>query len=354
MKIAIVDVAAESGGALSIFTDFINFISKYTEAANHEWYIFTSVLDIEEQNNIHLIKNSNVKKSWLHRMYWERFVFKKAAKRLGIELIFSLQNNSLPVKGIKQIVYFHNILLLADKSKYSFFKSEERLYAIYTRIIAPYTLHTLKKCDFVITQTETAKSALAKKNDLLNIVVIKPNVKLEKITSCEGNKKIKGLFYPAAPILFKRHLDIVEAVKNNKLLCNNPEFEIIFTFRGDENSYASLVKERAKEIKNIKFVGFLPREKVLELYNSYGLIITSELESYPIPFIEAMYYGTPIVTYDNEYALEIVDKYPYAHICKKDIESLQNAMIDSIGEHIDSKINYNCNGNSWLNLFRYI
>lgn len=69
------------------------------------------------------------------------------------------------------------------------------------------------------------------------------------------------------------------------------------------------IKESAKKIKNLEFIGFVPHSKIFEYYEkSYLLINTSPNEGFPNTFLEAWSCGIPVVSlnFDPD---EIICKY---------------------------------------------
>lgn len=306
MNIAVMDTAAESGGALSVLSDYVDYLRNNLNS--NKWFIFTNA-NIIGGNNIYIIKCDFPKKSWIHRLVWDNFKTKLLFKQYKIDCIVSLQNTGFIFTKIPQIVYFHNVLLLENNKKYSLLKKEERLYGLYTTLISRYTKISLKKVNYVISQTETVKRNLEDKWDLSKVVCIKPNVNIPGINDVIKTEEIKGLIYPAAPEKFKNHIEIIKCVKDNYEWFRNRNFDIIFTINGKENETSKFLLSEAKGFDNIRFVGYLSRNNVLELYKKYGLIINSEMESFPIPFIEAMSYGAPIISAKYDYALEILNDY---------------------------------------------
>lgn len=341
INIAIVDVAAESGGALSVLTDFYNYVKYSAESKQYNWIFFTSVISFETTENIHVISDINIKKSWLHRLYWEHVQFKKIVKKYKIDIIFSLQNKALPIKNIRQVVYFHNVLLLERPDKFSFVKKDEWKYAVYVKIIAPMTIRSYRYCDEIITQTQTVKKLLEAKTNNNKIFAVYPHIEMDVTNE---TSQIQGLIYPASPYKYKNHLSIIQALLTGGI---DPEFKIIFTFNGNENIYASQLRQLASGISNIKFAGFLPREKLLSYYKDYGLICASELESFPIPFIEAMHYGAPIIACNYDYAEEILENYDNKILCGQDVQSLNHALQKACGMRRRKGQSFETQGNSW-------
>ncbi len=315
MKIAVVDVAAENSGALSVLYDFYNYVKNYDNS--NRYYFFTSVIRLEETENITCINNEKIKKSWFHRYCWEYRVFPKYVKQEKFDVLFSLQNNAMPIKKIKQVVYFHNSLHLLDKNKFKLQDPNDRKFWIYTRIVTPIVLKSLRRADCLICQTMCTRDKL-KEYTAGKVLAIYPDATVE-IKNNRG--KIKGFLYPAGPLSYKHMEYIVDAEKRLKV---EERHEILFTFKGDENEYATRVFNEAKGLDKIRFIGWQNRDDILNLYNEYGLVFTSTIESFPIPFIEAMAYGVPIVAADEEFSREILKNYKNGILCKP--ENLEIAL----------------------------
>lgn len=302
LRIAVVDVAAEKTGALSVLVEFYRYV-RFQSHLPIEWYFFTSVVDLEETECITIIKNPAIKQGWINRILWEYTVFPRSIKSKKIDLIFSLQNKALPGKKIPQVVYFHNALHLLKPGNFHFFDSFDKKVYIYRFILTPVTLHSLKRADRIITQTESVKEELQKRIGNKPITAIYPDVKVKLLT---GENKLKGFIYPSLSSAYKRHDLIISAVEKAGKQFDG---EILFTMSGQENKAAEKIAKRCVGITNIMLTGFLEREKLIEKYREYGLIFASETESFPIPFIEAMAFGTPIIAREVPYAKEILSKY---------------------------------------------
>ena len=303
MNIAVVDVAAESSGALSVLTEFYEYVKSHP-AKGVRWYFFLSVVELEGAPHIKIINTPYIKKSWAHRLLWEYITFPQYVKHYNIDTVLSLQNKALPIRGIKQVVYFHNALHTLPADKFDIRDNTQRSYAMYCRLITPITLQSFRYCDTIITQTHAVKEGLRRKGVKNRIEVVYPNV---NVTADSGNNAVRGFIYPCGANAYKNHQMIIDAVKKAGRAFAG---EILFTLTGDENAYAMRVREACKRVDRIKFVGYLSREELLDTYRDYGLIFASDVESYPIPFAEAMAYGTPIIARDMDYAREILAGYP--------------------------------------------
>lgn len=306
MRIAVIDVAAESGGAMSVLRDFLSYVVREKDDQN-EYYVFVSKeLDIVN-SHVHYILKPEIKKSWINRLRWERMSAIRELEKMRIDAVFSLQNTAFYSRKLRQIVYFHNVLLLESSKKYSLWKKEERLYGFYTRFIAPYTLHSLKNANTIICQTNTVKEMIMQRVSGKRVVVVYPNVNVEDDRFDTSMRPIRGYIYPTSAVPFKHIEEVVACVKENADWFYQKGLEVLITIDGKENQYAQTICKMGEKIACLKFIGYQKREKILDLYQNHALIINSELESFPLPFREAELIGTPIVAADYPYAEEILN-----------------------------------------------
>lgn len=308
MRIAVVDVAASSGGAVSVLLDFLDYIqSGGAFSRAQEWIVYTSMKLEIKAPNVRNIVIPEIKKSWFHRLYWEQFRSIREFAEKNIDVVISLQNTAFKKGSYKQITYFHNVLLLEAPEKYSLLKAAERKYAVYTRFISRYTLQSLRNADHVIVQTKTVRDALLKRERCLNVEVIRPNVHIDEKYKDTAEFPIRGLIYPVSAAPFKRVEEIVDCVRTNHEWFIEHDFEVLITLSGEENEYARMIKSRIKGLAaTIQLVGFLKRDVLMSLYKNHALVACSELESYPLPFIEAAYVGAPVIAADYPYVKECI------------------------------------------------
>lgn len=306
MRIAVVDVAADSGGAVSVLLDFLNYIQSDDEFCRlNEWIVYTSMPVEVKAGNVENIVLPEIKKSWFHRLYWERFRAVKDFSKKRIDAVISLQNTAFKKGCYKQIVYFHNILLLAHPRKYSLLKATERKYAVYTKFISRYTLRSLRNADFVIAQTMTVRRELLKKSPDLNVVVVRPNIYINERYRNTAEFPVKGLVYPTSAMPFKRIEEIIECVRENQEWFTKHDFKVFITLTGEENHYAKKIKRKTEGLEDVvRLTGFLKRDMLLDLYKNYALFVCSELETVSLPLIEAAFTGTPIIAADFPYVKE--------------------------------------------------
>ena len=74
MNIMVFDVPAESGGALSVLK---YFYSEYKADENNNYIFVVSKPEMKEAHNIKVLRYPWIKKSWLHRLYFDSLIAPK-------------------------------------------------------------------------------------------------------------------------------------------------------------------------------------------------------------------------------------------------------------------------------------
>lgn len=305
MKYLVIDVAAEHGGALSILKQFVE---KFKNDTENEYIVYVSNLDFEDTKNVKFVKTPWVKKSKLHRIYFDSVFVKKLIKKHSPDRLFSLQNKGFKTRKIKQDVYFHNALFICEK-RFSF--KESRTLWLYQNVISRMTKKSLKYADKVFVQAEWIKNGLANKWNVAEnkIFVDRPDVNpIFKEPAENAVQNPKTLFYPASFTSYKNHDVLIKACAELWEEKGKELFSLILT--GKEDSFPSHLKTII-ENKNypISFVGALSAEKMKETYEKSILVFPSYIETVGLPLVEARSLGRPIIAADCEYAHESVGEY---------------------------------------------
>ncbi|MGB4661069.1 MAG: glycosyltransferase [Mobilitalea sp.] len=306
MRIMVFDVPAESGGALTILNQYYE---KAKRDFNNEWIFIISTPDLAENENLKVLNFRWVKKSWLHRFYFDNFVAYKLVKQYQIDEILSLQNVIIKNVRIEQILYLHQPLPFVKK-RYGFIENYK--FWIYQNIISRMIYRSIEKAFSVIVQTKWMKDACIEKTNVNpDKIIIEPpcfdiivREKYEK-----DNSDILLLFYPAAGASYKNHKIIVEALnridtKKRKL------FKVIFTLKGNENAnIKELYDIVEKNQLPIDFIGQISSDEVYNYYAKSTLIFPSYIETFGLPLLEAKLHGSPILASDCAFSHEVLEKY---------------------------------------------
>ncbi len=138
--------------------------------------------------------------------------------------------------------------------------------------------------------------------------VINDRFNLVSLSALREGKKIDNIFKAIKKININVHLDVI----------------------GD-GFYEKYYKDQAKKLNlndKVTFLGRLNKKEISKVFkNEHALIISSDLESFAIPGIEALSSGIPVIATKCLGPEEYIDKNNGVLCDKDDIDSLANAII---------------------------
>ena len=317
MKIVVLAYAADRGGALSILNDFYNYV--WENARHHEWIFIVSKAELKPCEHIKLLRFPKIKDSWFERIKWEKSNLKKIIYEEKADIVFSLQNLTVPNLKLPQVLYVHQPIPFQKVKNFSFLRKEERLFAIYQYIIGNMIRSSIKIADAVIVQTRWVKDAIIERfhNHKDKIFVVPPSIDISIFTNNIVQEKTNSykntFFYPAGALLYK-NIDCIIKAAYILLKKGINDFKIVLTIKGDENSYAGRIKKMAEGLgKKIIFAGRMSREDVFKMYNTSTLVFPSYIETFGLPLLEAKLSGSIILTSDCPFSREILEEYQNAY-----------------------------------------
>lgn len=327
-RILVMDVPAENGGALTILNDFHK---RALLDRNTMWYFITSVVNLDEGDNVNVIKFPWVKKSWLHRLYFDYFVAPKLVKKFDIDEVFSLDNTTVARTKIPQVVYIHQAIPFVD---INFDIVNETKYWLYQKIIGRRIIKSIYKAKSIIVQTNWMKNAIVDKTNINSEKIIIDTPKLDikvkkKFTYSSSNNRT--FFYPAGAMPYKNHMTIINAVRH-LIKIGIKDFQVIFTLDGTESEHsAKLLQIISKENLPIIFKGKLQYDEVFQMYSKSVLIFPSYIETLGLPLLEARKHEAPIIASDMPFCVEILYGYNKAKFFKyNDYLRLSELMVNFI------------------------
>jgi len=225
MRIMVFDVPAESGGALTILNHYYETATKDKE---NEWIFVLSTPELEEIENVKVLNYPWIKKSWFHRLYFDKSIAYKLVEKYQVDEILSLQNVVVPRVKVKQTLYLHQPLPFVEK-KYSIFENFK--FWLYQNIISKMIFKSIRVADKVIVQTKWIMDAAIEKANVKKekFILSQPELNiLDKKLYASDGKSDKMFFYPASGLVYKNHEVIVNACKilKDKGISN---YKVIFT-----------------------------------------------------------------------------------------------------------------------------
>lgn len=326
MNILVLDVAASESGALTILNQFYKDCKNGLDKEDSFIFLLGSY-HLEESERIQVINYPEVKKSWLHRIYFDKIKLNTIVKSLKIDAIISLQNIIINNCSIPQFLYMHNALPFVP---YKYRINENLKLWTYQNIIKKLIINSIAKAQCTYVQSNWLEKSILKEVPSANVQVCKPNINCEYPQNCL--KYTNGKFiYPSTAFDYKNNIAIIEALKLiDKQFYN--QIEIKLTLSENENT---LTEKLYKEVKYnnlpVKFIGKIEKKSLLNLYSSHNLLFPSYIESYGLPLYEARESNAFILASDTLHSHEILNQYKNKkYFDPFDYNMLANAIVECV------------------------
>jgi len=303
MRLVVNDIAASTGGALSVLLDFYNFLVNDKEAKKIEWIFLLSGEYIQPSENIQIQIFPKKNFNWIKRIWFDNITIKNICEFFNADGVISLQNTICPSIKQPQLVYMHNVLPFQKEKMFSFFKREERIYAIYQHIIGRIIRRSVRKADIVVVQAEWLKRLISEETNVeLDKILVNPIVynKYSPEAIIEDKFDNTSFFYPAFECVYKNQTVIRKACE-------------LLEEKGLALSVYLTVSRNKKDSKYIYPIGRISHEAVMSQYSKSTLIFPSYIETVGLPLIEAMSRNAIILAADCQYAHETLSGYKNAY-----------------------------------------
>lgn len=296
-------------GTLAILQDCLRFLSDYSIRNDYKVIAIVYKRELADFPNIEYIETQWPKKKWTNRLWYEYVSLKKISKEIGpIYLWVSLHDTSPSVIAERRAVYCHNSFSFYRWKLHDFiFAPKIAMFAIFTKLIYQ---TNIRKNNFLIVQQQWFRRGLSKIFGIEQNKIIVARPKMPNISADLVNKEIdyKGVYqflFAGSPNSHKNFEIICQAAKILITEYNIKDFKVSITVNGTENKYANWLLKNWGDIKNIDFIGFIPKSKLLSLYSEVDcLIFPSKIESWGLPISEFQHYDKPMLLADLPYAHE--------------------------------------------------
>lgn len=330
-KIVLSGINLIDGGALSVYHDFLDELVNYgyTEKYEITAFVGNAVLFEKYANNVKIIELPKSKQSWLYRIYYEYFYFKKVSKEIDSDIWISMHDMTPNVVAKKQYVYCHN------PSPFNKMKLSEAKYGIKYYLFSKFYRYlyaiNIKKNSGVIVQQEWMRKEFKKMFDIKNVIVARPSMPdVPDFGIC--SKSNENIFvFPSYPRYYK---NFQVACKAADLLIKQHinNFKLYITIDGKENKYSSELVQEFRDNPNICFCGLLSRDELYSLYEkSSCLLFMSKVETWGMPIVEFKTTCKPIIVSDLPYCYETVGDYSHvAFVNPDDANELAKKMCEII------------------------
>jgi glycosyltransferase involved in cell wall biosynthesis len=252
-------------------------------------------------------------RSYLQLWFFENLELPQKARMLKPDVIICLGNRALPWVYESQLLLVHDSHLFYPVSYYATESRMRKLLKAYQR---KRFSRDLLRIDALLVQTETAASRVVKQFDYSGKVIHVPNAISVSIDShqhsdlpavFERHASATRLFYLARYYPHKNIELIVEAFERYPERLGN--CRVFLTIGVDQHVAAGrlLARIASSGLENsIINLGPLEQEDLGSYFqHSDALIMPTTLESFSGTYIEALAFGTPILTSDLDFAHEI-------------------------------------------------
>lgn len=307
-KIVVSAVNLRKGGTLTILRDCLEYLSGLARTGEYEVIALVHRKDLTPFEGIEFIEMPDVASSWLKRLWCEYVTMNSISKRLSpVYLWLSLHDATPNVKAEKRAVYCHNPFPFYKlKVKDIFLNYRIFCFACFSRYI--YRIN-IRKNELVLVQQQWIRNAFV---SMFRLDPSRIAVALPASSSAVAGQSVTAERSGRYTFIFPSYCDVH---KNFETVCKAAEclerevgagkFRVVLTVSRDENRYTRWLCGRWGGVSSIDFAGFMPKEKLYELYGrSDCLIFPSLVETWGLPISEFAAFGKPMLLADLPYAHE--------------------------------------------------
>jgi len=235
----------------------------------------------------------------------EQIGFKRFLDKLSPDLVhFCMPQQPILYRGI-HVTTFHDLTLLktynSDKGWMIFH---------FKQLVGKFVFkHVLKSSKYILTPSRYTKNELLKFIDIpTDKIAITPeaaDVSIDNLVPYEHPFK-RFIMYVGQQSDYKNIRRLGDA--HQKLLEKHPDLGLILVGRINASAGSNQNYFKEKSYRNIIFTDFLPNEKRDWLYtNAAAYVFPSLMEGFGLPGLEAMGYGTPVVSSNTSCLPEVYD-----------------------------------------------
>ena len=297
MRIVVNDIAASTGGAMTVLRDFYKCVCQNDK--ENQWFFLLADRYFEETDNVKIIAMPQIKKSGLRKLIFDHVTGRWFINKLKPDVVLSLQN--IITFGVKapQAVYIHQSIPFQDVKRFSFFRKAERQTAVIQHVIGRIIKRSVKKSNLVMTQTQWIKDAMCQKCHIApqKVLVVTPAV-LEKNVPA-GEFDSTAFFYPTSNQLYKNNTCLMQAAA--LLKADGVEHKVTMTLPAEMSD------------GTVECIGRITYEQVLAHYSTSTLVFPSYIETFGYPLAEARRAGAIVLASNCPFSHEVLEGYENAY-----------------------------------------
>lgn len=297
MRIVVNDIAASTGGAMTVLRDFYACVCENDH--ENEWIFLLGEKYFPETENVKIIALPEIKKSKKKKLLFDFVTGRRYIHKLKPDAVLSMQNIITFGLKVPQAVYIHQSIPFQTVKQFSFLRSSERKLAVIQHLIGGIIKLSAKKSDLVIVQTQWMKDAVYKMCRLSQGKVLVSLPTVGEAAQTDAAFDPAQFFYPTAKAIYKNNACLFAA---SKLL--------------DEQKIphqVTMTLPAEKSIGSVTCVGRLPYEEVQVRYKQGTLVFPSYIETFGYPLAEARRAGTVVLASDTPFSREVLAGYENAY-----------------------------------------
>ena len=316
---------SKTGGGKNILDNFVYEILNDSKS-NYNWIILVPDANnfIKNDKNIRFITINSIARYNFFFPLLYFFSVPRIIKEYDVDLVVNFGDIVIPTK-IKQIYFFDWAYAVYDEPYVWTAMKTKDLIVRKTKV---YLIDCfIYNANLIICQTKNIAERLNKKYALKNILVIPTPVGLDfslvNTVGFDFPQEKKIFLYPAS---FATHKNFDIIISLGKLITKKM-LPMVIVITVDETIASTFLQQLKDErIDCILNVGKVNSTVIPELYKKCdAMLFPSLLESYGLPYIEAMAFEKPILTSDLDFAHAICDDVAF-YFDPFDTDSILNVM----------------------------
>lgn len=307
---------AKSGGGKSILTNYLSILNSTANLSDKYFVLISNKEDYlkYENDNIQIVNIPKIYNKHLLLPITYQFIIPKLLKKLKIDVVFNLADIPI-VTTTHQVFLFDWAYAVYPESKVWKMMDIKSLFTRKMKLF--FFKRNIRYIDTIIAQTETIKNRLIKFYGNRVVKVVPNAVSLEhtedncnyKFNLPKGIKLLYLTYYYS-----HKNLEILVPIAR-MIKKENLNYKFIITI--DENQhhkakeFLDMVKKENLEdiIVNIRYVNMT---YVPSLFNQCdALFMPTLLESYGLPYVEAMFNEKTILTSNLDFAIDVCSDVAY-------------------------------------------
>lgn len=303
------------GGPLSVYKDFLDalVVAGIAEDNRIILYVHKKGLFKNYEQYAQIVELPKSRKNYLWRLFYEYVYFNRISKKYRIDYWISMHDITPNVRSGRLYTYCHQPAPFYKPGRTDWkYSKKVCVFAMLYRYL--YGIN-VKKNHAVIVQQNWLKEEFKRIYGIKNVITARPDISCRMTERNSEDTVIAEnrpytFIYASYPRTFKNFEVVCEACRQ---LGSRLNYQVYLTLKGNENPYSRYLYRKFRDMKQIKWLGILPREELFRYYwKSDCMIFPSKLETWGLPVSEYKITGKPVILADLPYAHETLGEYEKA------------------------------------------